>query len=995
MKIFNYLLLLFLTLSSTVAYSQTTTNLYKNADKEKMQQWVDSVFNELSIDEKIGQLFMPIVDPSSSWKNRIASYINNQKIGGVLFSKGTLSSQAEMTNYIQSISKTPLLISLDGEWGLSMRLNDAPRFPRNQIIGAISNEEAIEQYGYEIARQCKEMGIHINFAPAVDVHSNPKNPVIGSRSFGEDPTTVAWQGIALAKGMEQNGVMAVAKHFPGHGDTSDDSHHTLPTIKHSRDRLDSVELVPFKQYIDSGLSGMMIGHLNIPEFKTNGMPSSLSNNIGEKLLRDELGFSGLTFTDGMAMKGVSNQPDMSVKAILAGNDIVLGVINQESEFNKVKKAVAEGVITEKMLEEKVRRILSYKYILGAHKFKPINTSTIVSRVNSADSKWVQEKLYDNIITLVKNNDSILPVKNLDRTMIAAISVGGNAQNTFQKWLGRYANIDVFHAPSVNNIADISKKVENYDLVIVALHASKTTENNSLIQLMKNSRKSVLVLFDTPYSLDRVRNSAINSNSIIVGYDNTEFAQKSAAKALFGGIEVSGKLPVSSSDYKVGTGINTKKVRLDYSLPEKVGIKSSKLSHIENIALEGIRQKAYPGCYVMIVKEGVVIYDKGFGNQEYSKSREVDEKTVYDLASITKVAATLPAFMKLYDEDKIKLLDNFGKYIPETKGSDKAKITMREALFHESGIVSFIPYYVSAIDSQSYSGRLFGKRSHIYNAQYAGAWGRTDYKFDSELISDKMSEEFSKPVAKDIFASQKMHNKLLQDIIDTPLGLKRYRYSCLNFMLIKESIDNITSIDLNSYLQKNFYNKLGASSTTFLPLKYMSADVIAPTENDPFFRQQQLKGYVHDEGAALFGGISGNAGLFSTANDLAKLLQMLINGGEYGNERFLSSETVTLFTQTTSSKSRRGLGFDKPDMRNNNLSPTSPLTPVSVYGHTGFTGTSFWSDPDNNLIYIFLSNRVYPSRSPNRLSTLNIRERIQDEIYRAITTDKNNPLESNK
>ena len=388
-------------LFTAVLTAQTETNLYRQADKTELNPWVDSVYNSLSLDEKIGQLFMPVVESKSSWKTKIAGYINNQKIGGVLFSKGTLAMQAEMTNYLQSIAKTPLFVALDGEWGLSMRLRDAPRFPRNLITGAIHDEETLKQYGKEVARQCREMGIHINFAPSIDVHSNPDNPVIGSRSFGELPANVARQGIAFARGMEENGVMAVAKHFPGHGDTSEDSHRTLPTISHDLARLDSVELHPFQQYVNAGLSGMMLGHLNVPVLNTNGLPASLSINVGQKLLKDRMGFTGLTFTDGMAMKGVSNQPDMSVKALLAGNDVILVVINQEKEFQQVKQAVEKGVISPALLEEKVRKILTYKYILGVHHVKPIDIRTLNRNIHAPESEWTQRKIYDKAITLVK------------------------------------------------------------------------------------------------------------------------------------------------------------------------------------------------------------------------------------------------------------------------------------------------------------------------------------------------------------------------------------------------------------------------------------------------------------------------------------------------------------------------------------------------------------------------------------------------------------------
>lgn len=969
-------------LFAAVLTAQSPTTLYSQADKTSMNRWVDSVYNSLSLDEKIGQLFMPIVESNSSWRARIAGYINNQKIGGVLFSKGTLGMQAEMTNYIQSIAKTPLFVALDGEWGLSMRLTDAPKFPRNLIIGAIHDEEALKQYGKEVARQCREMGIHINFAPSIDVHSNPQNPVIGTRSFGKNPKNVAKQGIIFAKGMEENGVLAVAKHFPGHGDTFEDSHRTLPTITHNMSRLDSVELYPFRQYINAGLSGMMLGHLDVPALNTNGLPASLSFNIGQKLLKDQLGFTGITFTDGMAMKSVSTQPEMSVKALLAGNDIVLGVVNQEREFAQVKQAVGKGIISQQMLENKVRRVLTYKYILNVHNFKPINTRTLSRNIHTPESEWTQRKIYDKAITMVKNTDSILPITALDKNRIASVSIGVSSQNTFQKWLKKYAAITTFYATSTENLSALSDKLKDFEFVIISIHSARANDSQALQQLLKIAPKSVLVLFDSPYTLNNLKASADNTKSLVVAYDNTESAQMSAAQAIFGGIGFAGKLPVEAGGFEVNTGIDTKKIRLSYSLPEEVGISSDRLRGIERIALEGIRQRAYPGCYIMVVKNGTVIYDRGFGNFEYASGSKVTDETVYDLASITKAAATVLAIMKLYDEKKIRLQDNIGKFVPETKGTNKSGITIRNALFHETGFVSFIPYYATAIDNNSFSGSLFGRRSALYHARYAGAWGRTDYKFISSFISDKSSDTFNMPVAKDLYASDKMHDALLKDIIATELRSKTYRYSCLNFMLLKEAIENITQTDLDSYVKENFYKKLGTTTMTFRPLDYMSIDNIAPTENDPFFRKQQLRGYVHDEGAALFGGISGNAGLFSNANDLAKLSQMWLNGGEYGGERLLSEETVNLFTKTKSGNSRRGLGFDKPDPRNN-VGPTSPLTPVSVYGHNGFTGTSFWIDPDNNMIYIFLSNRVFPQRTPNRLSTLKIKERIQDELYKAL------------
>ena len=964
------------------ASAQVTTNLYKQADKQKMNRWVDSVYNTMSIDDKVGQLFIPIVESNSSWKTRIAGYIQNYKVGGLLFSKGTLANQADITNYAQGISKIPLMITLDGEWGLSMRLQDAPSYPRNLVIGAISDDEIVRLYGEEIARQSKEMGIHVNFAPVLDVHSNPQNPVIGSRAFGENASNVAKKGIAYSLGLESNGVMAVAKHFPGHGDTSEDSHLTLPTINHNRARLDQVELLPFKEYINAGLSGMMTGHLNVPTLQTKGMPSSLSPHVTTKLLKESMGFTGLTFTDGMAMKGVSSQADVSVKALLAGNDIVLGVINQKSEFESVKGAVQNGIIPNSLLEEKVRRILTYKYILNVHNFKPIDKGTIYNKINSTSAEWTKRKIYDGAITLLKNEDNIIPLTKLNKFKIASVTVGASTSNQFQKYLNKYADVSTFQVNSTSELTNLTQ-LNDYDVIVISIHTDKIADSPALQKIAKE-KITILVHFTSPYRLSAFQTSANSASSHIVAYDNSEYAQTSAAQGVFGGIEINGKLPISTGTFKEGTGIKTNKTRLSYSMPEEVGINSSRLENIEHIALEGVRQRAYPGCQILIAKDGVVIYEREFGSLNYGDNRDVTSETIYDLASVTKASATLPAIMKLYDEKEIALQDNIGKYVKETKGSDKENIRIRTLLLHESGIVAFIPYYTTAIDKNSYTGSLFGQRSQIYNAKYAGAWGRTDYKFHSDLISSKPSEIFYMPVANNIYASDKMSEALLKEIINTPLSNKgKYRYSCLNFMLLKEAIESISGLDLNTYTRINFFDKLGSTSTTYLPLRFLQDEVIAPTENDPFFRKQHLIGYVHDEGAALFGGVSGNAGLFSNANDLAKLYQMWLNGGEYGDERYLSEETIKLFTTTKSSVSRRGLGFDKPDPRNSRTSPTSPGTPVEVYGHTGYTGTSFWIDPTNDIIYIFLSNRVSPSRAPNRLSSLEIRERIQEELYKAI------------
>lgn len=974
----------------TSAQGKTEPQLLQNADKAKMEAWVDSVLNGMTIEERIGQLITIHVSGKNTQSNRqgIVDLVKNIHAGGILFLKSTPDEQAELTNLAQSSAKVPLLVSADAEWGLSMRLENTTRFPRNMMLGAIQEDSLLYLYGKEVARQCKEMGIHVSFAPDMDVNSNPDNPVIGTRSFGENTERISRAGIAYSKGLEDNGVLSVAKHFPGHGDTSTDSHHTLPVIEHDRARLDSVELVPFRNYINAGLSGIMTAHLDIPSLDSSGLPGSLSKPIVTSLLQDSMGFAGLVFTDGLAMKGVSDQPDMSLKAVLAGNDILLGPISPRKEFNALKTAFDNGELSESEINEHCKKILRYKYILQKNN-SPIALKGLLSRLNTSYAEWLCRKLNEKAITLLQNKDEIIPLKNLDEKNIAVISLGGGAKNSFYSTLKLYDNVRIFNLPDASGIAGIKSQLSKYNTVVVSVHSTKGITNAGIESLI-DGKKSIITFFVTPYAMSKLASSIKKADAVIAAYENTSFAQEYTAQAIFGGNDISGRLPVSVNGlYNEGKGIDTYKTRLSYNLPEELNIDSQRFDPIENIVAEGISQKAFPGCQVLVAKDGVVIYNRSFGTFEYNKQREVNNEDIYDLASMTKATATLPALMKLYDEKKITLQTPLSKHIPALKRTDKERITVRQALFHETGLPSFIQYYMPAINKDSYPGRLISyKQNDGYPALIdKGAWARTDFKYKPDLVSNVSKPGFTKQIAEGLYVNDVYNDTIVNMIANSKLRAKKnYLYSCLNFMLLKEAIEDVAGSDMNIYLQKNFYERLGASTTTYNPREKFEKDMIAPTERDDFLRKQLLQGYVHDEGAAFLGGISGNAGLFSNANDLAKLYQMWLNGGTYGGEEYLSQSTVNLFTKTKSPNSRRGLGFDKPDPLNSRKSPTSPQTPPSVFGHTGFTGTAFWVDPDNNLIYIFLSNRVNESRTQKGLMTLNIRPRIQSVIYNALKKD---------
>lgn len=976
------------------ATAQTTPNLYRSVDPEKMNHWVDSVFDKMTTDERIGQLFMVIANPTSDTRNmqRLMRYVNEIKIGGILFHKGNPVTQAEVTNRLQKAARVPLLVSLDGEWGLSMRLSGTTRFPKNMMLGAISDNGLIREYGREVARQCKEMGIHVNFAPDLDVNSNTANPVIGLRSFGENPDSVAAKGMAYAAGLEGEGILSVAKHFPGHGDTSEDSHYTLPAVYHDRARLDSVELLPFRRYIREGFAGMMTGHLYVPALdKTRNRPVSLSPKVVTELLQKELGFEGLCFTDALAMKGATarKSDNPSVQALLAGNDILLAPAAPITDFKAVKAALDEGILQMKDIEARCLKILRYKYIAGLNRYRPAHVQGLADRLNSPHAAWLAARLNAEAITLLKNEADLLPLKALDRKKIAALSIGESAGNHFQKMLNQYDTVACFsigRSSTPAHIREVYKKLEGYDIVICGVHTVRIPENPLLTQLA-SKKELVYAFFTLPYFCKEYKNSIRKAKAVVMGYEGTPLAQEYAAQVVFGGIAAKGKLPVSIPGlYPAGTGIQTEKLRLGYHEPEEVGLNAFRLAAIDSIVQEGLDQEAYPGCQVLIAKDGMVVYDKSFGYYDASREQPVTGTSVYDLASTSKAAGTLLAVMKAYDNNYFTLTNKISQFVPELKNSNKKNLTIKELLYHQSGLVPSINFYLDAIDKESYSGSLYSRvKNGAHPVRFdARTYVRNDFKFRPSVVSDTKKPGYTTEVAARFFLHDSFKDSIMRDIIDSRLGPRgRYRYSCINFILLKMMVENQTHQPMDRFLQENYYRKLGARHTTYNPLRIMDTLQIVPTEKDGFLRRQLIRGYVHDEAAAFQGGVSGNAGLFSNAGDLAKVLQLLLEQGTYGGERYISKETARLFTQSKSPTCRRGLGFDKPEIGNAKRSPCGLLAPPSVYGHTGFTGTAFWVDPDNRLVYIFLSNRVYPSRANNKLSALNIRSRIQDTIYKAM------------
>ena len=958
-----------------------------------MLQWVDSVFDRMTEEERIGQLFMIIADPSTETRNvnRLVGLVKEQKIGGILFQKGNPESQVAVTNRLQREAGVPLLIALDGEWGLSMRLSNTTRFPKNMMIGALSDLDLIERYGEEVGRQCREMGIHVNFAPDVDVNSNPANPVIGIRSFGEDPKEVTLKAIAYSRGLEKAGIMAVAKHFPGHGDTNNDSHYTLPVINHNMARLREVELYPFERFIRSGFAGIMVAHLNIPALGTKNRPSSFSPEVVTELLRDRMGFRGLCFTDGLNMQGavVGKGESIAVLALKAGNDMLVGPPNPESEFEAVKQAVKRKELNMADLNQRCRRILCYKYIAGLNRFRPIPTTGLDKRLNTPEADWLNAKLYADAITLVKNSNRIIPLKQLNDKRMAAVSIGGKSDSDFHAMLKKYGAIDFFNIPGNADEAgrkNVFNKLKNYDVIICSIH--NTTEKDSReLQELAAQKELIYVFFTVPYQCAKFSVSAAKAQAIVIAYESIPLAENYAAQAIFGGISAKGILPVSIPNmFPAGKGIRTEKTRLGFHEPSEVNINPLKLNEIDRIVQEGLDKRAYPGCQVLVAKDGMIVYDKSFGYYDYSKKQEVTGNTVYDLASITKAAGTLLAVMKSYDDGNFLLTDKISDFVTELKGSNKKDLIIRDLLYHQSGLPATILFHDMAIDKSSYTGSLYsGRKDTRHPIQYdARTYVNPDFRFNSEIVSKIPKRGFETKVANNLFVSDGFADSIISGIVNAKMGTKgRYLYSCINFILLNKMVEKLTRQPMDKLLDDYFFNRLGATTMTYNPLQKMDSLRIAPSEIDRFIRNQVIRGYVHDEAAAFQGGVSGNAGLFAAACDLAKVAQLYLNNGSYGGEQYISTKTSKLFTESKSPTSRRGLGFDKPDSRTPASSPCGALTPQSVYGHTGFTGACFWIDPDNNLIYIFLSNRTFPTRANTQLFSLDIRTRIQDVIYQSL------------
>ena len=970
---FKKVLLILFCISFFVLKAQKKYDPLKTKDTIAQNKWVDSVYNNLTIDEKIGQLFMVAAYSNKDEKHEkfILNLIEKYHIGALIFFQDLPIKQAKLSNLYQSQSKVPLLIGIDAEWGLNMRLKDTYRFPWNMTLGAIQNDVLIEKLGKQIGKHAKRLGIHMNFAPVVDVNTNPDNPIIGNRSFGENHINVSNKSVAFTTGLQSEGILASAKHFPGHGDTSSDSHHTLPTVDFSLKRLDSVEIVPYKKNIEAGIGSIMVAHLSVPSLEPDtSLPSSLSYNVVTGILRNKLGYDGLVITDALNMKGSANfasSEEINLAAILAGNDLLDVPLNIPKTFKKFKEALDTGILTHKRLEQSVKRILKTKYWVGLHTYKPIEIEKIKEDLNTFENQILHRELLENAITLVKNDALNFPVQSLDKKKIAYVKLGGAKNEDFVNMLRNYTTIDVV---SAETLSELIKKLKSYNLVIIGYHKSNANawksfkfKNNELVWLQEIARTNNVILnvFASPYSLLKIK-SFENIESVLLSYQNSQLSQEISAQMIFGAIGTKGKLPVSIHNiFAEGHGLEVTGVkRLGYSIPEEVGMSSEKLKKIDSISKVVINEKMAPGLQVLVARKGKVVYNKSFGHHTNNKKILVKNNHVYDVASMTKILASIPLIMELEENGTLSLDSTLGSFIPSLKNTNKDTLTVKEVLSHVGRLKAWIPFYQFTLDSLSKNP-------------------------GSEFYSRKRTGNYNIEVASNLYL-KKNYPKIMFDSIysSEQRNQSGYKYSDLSYYLFKNFIEKHYRKNLNTLTQEHFYKSLGANYTTYLPLNKIPKNMIVPTEKDNYYRNQLLQGHVHDMGAAMQGGVGGHAGLFSNTNDVAKLMQLFLQKGYYGGKRYFQPQTFDKFNFRYYAKDsvRRGIGFDKPQLIEIEEATCGCVSDKS-FGHSGFTGTYTWADPETGLIYVFLSNRVYPNMDNKGLVENNIRTEIQQIVQDAI------------
>lgn len=922
--------------------------------------WVDSVFQTLSTSEKIGQLFMIPVSSYASQEDQdeLDNLIRKYQPGSILITRGGPRSHAALINKLQSNSKVPLLVGMHAEWGVGETLDSVMSFQKAMQLAALRNDDLIYQLGREIAREMKLLGIHINFAPNADIDISKQPYPQSLRYFSDSKERVAAKAVAFMKGLQDEGVLACAIH-PASLEKINELDSSFFVAIHP---LDTVGLYPYRELVNAGLSGLLTSHLHL--YPQSNPAHSTTQLFISDILKANLGFHGVSFTDISNLEKTTGKQQAGVLeriALEVGNDVLINPSNLPGSIKKISKGVKRNKLLKDRLNEAVKKILAAKYDAGLASQKRISTDNLLSRINSPQAKLLKHQISETSVTLLVNEKKSVPVQILENKKFISLSIGREEKNEFTRYLSKYAAFDHVSIRLPQDTSQIKTTLKAADVIVIGIFPYASSFMKDLIPFIHSlsQHKEVIVgHFGNPTEI----NNLAGIPTLIAGYSDQDGVPKMAAQIIFGGMAASGELPIEIANFKEGHGIISEITgRLSYSLPEAAGLDSRTLTKIETIASEAIAMGATPGSHVLIAKDGKVVYEQSNGYLTYENKIPVSDQTLYDLASVTKVSATLQTVMFMQEKGLIDINKKASVYLPELKNSNKKDFTIKDILTHQAGLWPGLPFWSQTM------------KDGVHLPQYYSSVG---------------SDEYPYPVAENLFAHKSIKDSLWNWIIKAKVREKpartpnTYVYSDMGFYILQHLAEKILNQPMEDFLEQNLYKPLGAYAMGYLPLRKFPDYLIAPTENDVLFRKKLLTGYVHDQGAAMHGGIAGHAGLFGTANDLAKLGQMLLQKGSYGGHQYYKPETVELFTARQYDPSRRGLGWDKPTPSDWN-SPTTLYASKKTFGHTGFTGTCIWVDPEFNLVFIYLSNRVHPDMTNNRLLNANIRPRIQEVIYKAL------------
>jgi beta-N-acetylhexosaminidase len=939
----------FLLLTSSFQTMSSQMPSHRPSATATRESWVDRSMRRLSNEEKVGQLIMPAfravyLHSKSEEMWEIERLIHETHVGGFILFGGDVYEAAALIDKVQALSKLPLLIASDFERGTNFRLRNTVSFPWNMAIGATGSEHWAYLQGKATALESRALGVNWIFAPVLDVNNNPANPVINIRSYGEDPELVARLGAAFIRGAQESGVLATAKHFPGHGDTAVDSHLALPSMNMDRDRLRTLEWMPFKKAIESGVWSVMTAHLAVPAIEPDLQPATLSKKVLGDILQKELGFSKLIVTDSLTMAGLSEgywAGDAALRAFKAGVDVLLDSPNPTAVYQTLLQAVQTGEITQERLDHSVRKILEAKAWLGLNRSRRIDLQKISQVVNDPQLQDEAQQMADASVTLVRDQPGIVPldVRHFRSAHAVMVLSRDHSEETgaFEKELRqRLDSVSFERLSTYSSDQDLEACLEKAglaELVICAIFARVVTGTGTVglperlsqwvQRLAKVDRPLVVLSLGTPYVIQGFPGVP----TYLCTFSNADVSQIAAVKALFGEIPITGKLPVTLPGVAtLRSGIE--RMRSTMILRRHAREESSPLHDRLKVALDSliegqIGKRAFPGAALAVGYRGNLVYEKGYGKLDYSpQAPAVTNETIYDLASLTKVITATTLAMQLYEHGQLKLEHPVSRYYPGFVGAGRDKITIRHLLTHTSGLPAHLPLYKD----------LKGKAAFV--------------------------------------------QRILQVPLESPPGTKAV-YSDLGLILLGDIIEKLAAEPLDQLATKRIFEPLGMTHTFFNP-KPQWKKMIAPTENDPW-RGRLLRGEVHDENAYAMGGVAAHAGLFGNTGDLAIFCQMLLNGGIYDHRRIVRRTTLEKFTsrQNFPEGSSRALGWDTPS---NGSSAGSLLSPHS-FGHTGFTGTSLWIDPTRERFIILLTNRVHPTRENNAIRE--VRRLVADAVVNAL------------